>query len=291
MNLRLKKRFLVCVGGAECGFHAGMSYPGPPDPSRLWRVLRPVGEAALDLIYPRRCCGCQGPLAETAPRSGVPAWFCGPCAEELPWVEAPYCEMCGETYDGAFTQEFRCMNCRGRRLGFDFAVAACHADGAVRELVHKFKYERRLHLRGALAALLLRSLDDPRLAAEDLAAWLLVPVPLHAAREADREFNQSRELCRRLGRLTGIPVADVLVRTRETDTQVRLARKERLKNLRGAFSLRPERPWRKITPLQGRRILLVDDVFTTGATTSECARVLVQEGGAEKVAVITLARG
>lgn len=273
------------------GGHFSMAYPGPPPPSRLRRVLGPVWEAWLDLVYPRLCPACQTPLDDAAPRHGVRAWFCGTCADELPWVEAPYCQVCGETYEGDLAREFRCMNCQGRRLAFEFAVAACHADGAVRELVHKFKYERRLHLRGALAELLLRPLADPRLAAEDLGGWLLVPVPLHAARETDREFNQSRELCRRLGRLTGIPVADVLARTRETDTQAHLARKERLKNLRGAFGLRPGRPWRKPAALQGRRILLVDDVFTTGATTSECARVLLREGGAEKVVVITLARG
>jgi len=213
------------------------------------------------------------------------------CADDLPFIEPPYCMVCGETYDGAFSGGFRCMNCKGRRLEFEFAVAACRAEGAVRELVHQFKYERRLHLRGTLAALLLRTLHEPRLAGENLADWLLVPVPLHRGRERDREFNQSRELCRRLSELTGIPAFDALVRTRETDTQAHLDRDERLKNLRGAFALRKPRPWQEKTVLQGRRILLVDDVFTTGATTSECARVLRHEGGAEKVVVITVARG
>lgn len=269
-----------------------MSYPGPPAPSCLRRTLRPVWGAAVDLIYPRLCCGCQTPLAADAPRSGVPAWFCRACADALPWVEAPYCRVCGEVYEGELTAPFRCQNCEGRRLAFEFAVAACHADGPARELVHRFKYEGQQHLRGALAALLLRVLEEPRLAGENLAEWLLVPVPLHASREAEREFNQSRELCRRLGGLSGIPVADVLVRSQETDTQASLDRHERLQNLRGAFSLRQARPWRRGPALlQGRAILLVDDVFTTGATTNECARVLVREGGAQKVVVITLARG
>ncbi|MDB6005866.1 MAG: hypothetical protein JWR15_2853 [Prosthecobacter sp.] len=246
-------------------------------------MLGPAWLALVDLIYPRLCCLCQVPVED--------GWFCEACAAALPLVEAPYCCVCGEVYDGALTQEFRCTNCSGRRLEFEFAVAACHAEGPMRELIHQFKYERRLQLRGALASLMLRSLEEPRLARENLAEWLLVPVPLHRSREGEREFNQSWELCQRLSGLTGIPAAKALMRTRETDQQAGLGRAERLKNLRGAFALQRRRPWQSKIDLQGRNILLVDDVFTTGATTNECARVLRREGGAEKVVVITTTRG
>jgi len=265
----------------SCGL---MSFPGPPVPSRVQRLLRPVWQAWVDLVYPQLCCVCRVPVDE--------GWFCEVCAGALPRVEAPYCKVCGEVYEGALTNEFRCTNCSGRRLEFEFAVAACHAEGAMRELIHQFKYERRLQLRGALASLMLRILEEePRLAGEDLAEWLLVPVPLHRSREAEREYNQSWELCTRLSGLAGIPAANALVRTRETEQQAGLSREERLKNLRGAFAVRPPRRWQPKISLQGRRILLVDDVFTTGATTSECARVLRREGGAEKVVVITVTRG
>ncbi|OYW76057.1 MAG: hypothetical protein B7Z37_10625 [Verrucomicrobia bacterium 12-59-8] len=259
-----------------------MSFPGPPVPSRLQRLLQPVWLSLADLVYPRRCCVCQ------VPQEG---WFCQACTNALPWVEAPYCRVCGEVYDGELTHEFRCTNCSGRRLEFEFAVAACRAEEAMRELIHQFKYGRRLQLRGALATLMLRILEEPRLARESLGEWLLVPVPLHPSREADREFNQSWELCLRLSRLTGIPAAKALRRTRETDAQASLDRMERLKNLRGAFAVQKPRFWQPKIDLQGRRILLVDDVFTTGATTNECARVLRREGGAEKVVVITVTRG
>lgn len=261
-----------------------MSFPGPPTPSHLQRLLRPVWSALVDLIYPRQCCVCHLPLAE--------GWFCQGCADALPLIAAPYCKVCGEVYaDGAFTREFRCANCSGRKLEFEFAVAACHAKDSARELIHQFKYERRLHLRGALATLMLRALEDPRLAQENLAEWLLVPVPLHHSREEEREFNQSWELCLRLSSLTGIPAAKALIRTRATDSQARLRRHERLKNLRGVFAMQPPRFWQPNIDLRGRRILLVDDVFTTGATTNECARVLRREGGVEKVVVITTTRG
>lgn len=260
-----------------------MSFPGPAAPSRLWRLLRPGWEAVVDLVFPRLCCVCEAPVGE--------GWFCEGCEEGMPWVEAPYCGVCGEVYEGAVEGDFRCMNCSGRRLEFEFAVAACRAEGAVREMVHGFKYERRLHLRGALAGLLMRTLEERRLAGEDLGEWLLVPVPLHGGREADREYNQSWELCVRLSEMTGIRAVRALVRTRETVTQAGLSRVERLRNLRGAFELR--RGWfgRGRMGLEGRRILLVDDVFTTGATTNECARVLRRAGGAEKVVVITVTRG
>lgn len=260
-----------------------MSFPGPPECSDLQRWLRVGWGAVVDLVYPRLCCVCRGPVEE--------GWFCEGCVEGLPWVEEPYCMVCGEVYEGAMEQGFRCMNCGGRRLEFEFAVAACRAEGVVREMIHRFKYERRLHLRGALAWLLMRVLEERRLAGENLGEWLLVPVPLHGCREADREFNQSWELCVRLGEMTGIRAVNALVRVRETVPQAGLDRDERLRNLRGAFELRRGRGGCGEGGLRGRRVLLVDDVFTTGATTNECARVLRRVGEAEKVVVITVTRG
>ncbi|MEZ5385622.1 MAG: ComF family protein [Prosthecobacter sp.] len=268
-----------------------MSYPGPAQRSPWRRAAAPVLEGLLDLIYPRLCCLCKVPLAPQTPRRGGKAWFCEGCEAGLPLVEPPYCHVCGETYDGAFTKAFRCQNCGDRRLEFEFAVAACRAEEGARELIHQFKYERRLHLRAPLAALLLRTLEEPRLIRENLQDWLLVPVPLHRNRELDREFNQSWELCRRLSQWTGIPATNALERRHATDSQAGLDREQRLRNLRGAFGIRHPLPWQRPIPMSGRSVLLVDDVFTTGATTSECARVLKREGGAEKVVVITVARG
>lgn len=272
-----------------------MSYPGPPPHSRLWRLLRPVTRAAEGLVFPPVCVVCSAPLTAMVERHEEPNWFCKPCLETIEPQVPPYCSKCGEMYDGAFTNAFRCSNCEGLKLEFDFAVAACTARGPVRELIHRFKYGRRLHLRAALAVLLRRVLDEERLKDEDLSQWLLVPVPLHAGRESDREFNQSWELCLRLARITGIPASALLERIRPTEKQANLNRRQRQENLRGAFRLRTARrwPWPSEPPrsLKGRKILLVDDVLTTGSTTSECARVLKNDGGAEKVVVITVARG
>lgn len=248
-------------------------------------------DSVLDLVYPRRCHGCETAVLPALPRAGLKAWFCEACAEELPRLDPPYCAVCGEPFDGAMTDAFRCWNCEGRRIAFDFAVSAFKAEGAVRELIHQFKYNRQLARRGALTDLLLDALNDPRLAAEDLSSWLLVPVPLHFWRERRREFNQSWELCRELSQRTGIPTAKALRRRLSTQTQARLDREQRLANMRGVFALRRSLPWLKAPNLRGRRILLVDDVLTTGATTHACAKILKRQGGAEKVVVITAARG
>lgn len=248
-------------------------------------------QRVLDGFYPRVCRHCEVKLPDEAPRQGVAAWFCTPCQNELTAIEAPYCSVCGEAFSGAMTQAFRCSNCSCRRLSYDFAVAGYKITSPLREVIHRYKYGRDLSLRAALADLLLPALNDPRLAAEDLTQWLLVPVPLHITRRIWRGFNQSWELCRQISRSTGIPAAQPLTRQVRTESQAHLQRRKRLANLKGAFSLTRPLPWRPRQDLQGRNILLVDDVLTTGATAHECAKVLKLEARVEKVVVITAARG
>ena len=243
--------------------------------------------ALLDLVYPRRCEGCAEPLAFG--REAEARWLCDECLRALPRIVPPFCNVCGEPYDGAITESFRCANCEDLKLRFDFAVAAYRGDKLVRELVHRFKYNKQQHLSGVLGALLVRALEDERLAAmrEHLAA--LIPVPLHHTRQREREYNQAWELCVELSKRTGIPALDALKRVRATTAQASLTRNQRTENLRGAFSARGS--ILRSGELKGKTVLLVDDVLTTGSTTSECARMLKREAGVEKVVVITVARG
>jgi ComF family protein len=159
-------------------------------------------------------------------------------------------------------------------------------DGA-RELVHAFKYQRRIHLHRELGALAAEALDDPRIAARK--DWILVPVPLHWRRQQWRWFNQAHEIARNIARLRGLPLTRALHRSRATPQQILLTRDQRLKNLRNAFRL--SRHERKHRRLQGKPVLLVDDVFTTGSTAHECASVLKDQAGAEIVVVLTALRG
>lgn len=251
--------------------------------SRLGNRFAPWLHALLNLLYPRTCRVCDVPLADRD-------WFCRSCEQAFPTLDPPFCQVCGEPYDGPMDRPFRCDNCADRKLHFDFAIAGYRAEGEVRELIHRFKYGCDITLRAPLSRMLCRALDDPRLQAEDLRAWTLVPVPLHRTREREREFNQSHELCLQLAHLTGMSVQPVMKRLRPTDKQARLTRAQRLENLRGAFSLR--RGFQgKASPLAGAKVLLVDDVFTTGATTDECARILRREAKVQKVVVIAVARG
>jgi competence protein ComFC len=243
--------------------------------------------ALLDLVYPRRCEICEQPLEPN--RAGAGQWLCQECLDRLPRIEPPFCKVCGEPFEGAMTDVFQCGNCAELTLHFEFAVSPCRARDAVRLMIHRFKYQRRLDLRGALSSLLAEVFEDPRLAALDRTSWTLVPVPLHPARERERQYNQAWELCRELSARSEFPARKAMRRVRPTTAQASLTRHQRIENLRGAFAM--DGSVLRGDLLRGANVLLVDDVLTTGSTTSECARVLRREGGVEKVVVITVARG
>jgi ComF family protein len=179
------------------------------------------------------------------------------------------------------TSGFLCGSCRKRRPGFDYARSAARYEDALREALHAFKFRGRRALAAPLGDLLAEAVEG-RLPHGD--PDLLVPVPLHPRRERERGFNQAALLARRVGRAWGCRVGDrVLARAVATPSQTELDAPARRANVRGAFRLRrPEL-------IVGRHVVLVDDILTTGATLSECARCL-REGGAARVGALTVAR-
>jgi competence protein ComFC len=240
---------------------------------RVWRWI----ERGLALIYPDVC-----QLCATRAATAAEGYVCSRCQRGVRFVEPPFCQRCGLPFEGDLTVAFTCANCRDLELHFEFARSAVLAHGAVLEVIHRYKYQRALWFEPFLAGLLARK-AGPELPP---GGWdALVPVPLFPARERHREFNQALRLARRLGAVAGIPVhAGALRRVRPTQTQTRLSREERADNMREAFVLR------RGARVDGLRCVLVDDVFTTGATTSACARVL-KAAGARAVCVWTVARG
>ena len=99
-----------------------MSYPGPPSPTTAQRLWRPLWERLLDLVYPRICRSCESILPGEAPHAGLENWLCEACRQRLSPVEAPCCAVCGEPFSGAMERPFKCSNCEGRRLAFEFAA-------------------------------------------------------------------------------------------------------------------------------------------------------------------------
>lgn len=238
-------------------------------------MLRRAGEALLSLFFPPHCATCG---ADTP--GGV--HVCAKCAEGARRIEAPFCQRCSQPFEGDITGTFTCSNCSDREFHFECIVAPYLARDVVRECIHKFKYERQFHLRRQLAEWAAAGLDDERIRAQPFD--MFVPVPLHAARKREREFNQAEVIARLLARRAAVPVRNAIERIRYTTTQTRLDRHERMENLRGAFRVRHP------AVVQNRHIILVDDVFTTGSTVEECARVL-RAAGAASVRALTVARG
>ena len=231
-------------------------------------------QAAVSLLYPAMCTICGKNL-----RAGE--YLCNGCEAKAVRIVAPFCETCSEPFEGSISSAFTCANCAHRTIYFDAAVAAYRGRGIVRDVIHEFKYDRQIHLRHVVARWLGAALDDERL--RDVSLDVIVPVPLHPARQRERGFNQASLLAELFSAQTSIPSKPLLERIRYTTTQTALDRSERMENLHNAFRLR------KNADVRGLRVLLIDDVLTTGSTLSECARVL-KRAGAMSVHAATAAR-
>jgi ComF family protein len=246
--------------------------------STLVESLKGWLNAGLGFIYPEACQLCG--QARATPAQG---FVCAGCFAQVQFIQPPICERCGMPYEGDITTRFaECANCRGVELHFRSARSAVAARDQVLDVLHRYKYGRALWFEPFLAQLLIARAEIQL--RQEQWDWL-VPVPLHPAKERQREFNQAQRLADRLGEAADLPVnASLLQRVVPTRTQTRLTRRERQENVRNAFALRDG------VRLNGERIVLLDDVFTTGATTSACAKVLLA-GGAGEVCVWTVARG
>lgn len=241
-----------------------------------WRGLRAAARVILDFILPPRCLACGAMV-------GDDAGLCAACWSRLRFIEAPLCQRCGAPFELPAPGASVCASCLARAPAFDRARAAFAYDDDSKALVLRLKHGDRLDAAAALGRLMARA--GAELLAE---ADLVTAVPLHRWRLFHRRFNQAAVLARaaaKAARAPGELVPDLLVRRRATPIQGGLGRLGRRRNVAGAFAPRPGAKAR----IKGRRVLLVDDVHTTGATLEECARVL-KRAGAARVDVLTLAR-
>src|SRR5437867_9627667 len=170
-------------------------------------------EAAVSPLYPPVCTICGGTV-----RAGN--YLCNRCEAKAVRIVAPFCQKCSEPFEGAITSEFTCANCAHRTIHFDAAVSAYRGRGIVCEIIHEFKYGRQIHLRHLVARWLHAALDDERLRGRQFA--IMVPVPLHSARQRERGSNQASLLAALLNAQTSIPSKPLLDRIRYTNTQTAL---------------------------------------------------------------------
>jgi ComF family protein len=250
-------------------------------PPTISAALRTLGVHLTDALFPPRCAGCGGFEAKL---------FCAECAARLRPIKAPLCRVCGDPFDTLSLPAPECANCRAtkrnRPPAFDVARSVWEMEGPAREALHALKYQERTVFAEALGGALAELLRTDDVLAH-FSPHYIVPIPLHPWRRWRRGYNQSELLAGSLGRCLGVPAIDLLFRTRFTRPQVGLTRDERAVNLRGVFQVDckklPEHE------LLGARILIVDDVYTTGSTIGECARVL-KKAGCSEVAAVTVAR-
>jgi ComF family protein len=240
-------------------------------------TLKSWCDAGFALVYPPVCQLCGEHRA--VPQEGL---VCSHCRGKVRFIKPPFCERCGLPYEGEITTPFACANCRELEFHFRSARSAVAAGGVILESMHRYKYRQAIWFEPFLADVFLRQ-AVPALRGQ---SWdLIVPVPLHPTKRREREFNQAERMASHLSEATKIPLnKHLLRRVIPTRTQTLLTRQQRAANVRGAFAMRHG------LRLPGKRVILVDDVFTTGATTDACARVL-RAGGADEVCVWTVARG
>lgn len=240
-------------------------------------MLNRLIQGLVDIIYPKICFICKNKIVPQVKDTVV----CRPCEEKILINPPPFCRSCGRQLKTNSTAKGICPGCIKNHLYFDRAFSPCIYDGVIRDLIGGFKYKNRDYFGKYLSQFMINFIREYRLPVGYID--LVTPIPLHRSRLREREFNQARVLAEHIAReFNKVIDNNILIRHRHTLTQTELGIKERFTNIKGCFSLK------KGVSLKNKNILLVDDVLTTGATTSEAAKTL-KEAGAAIVFVLTLA--
>jgi ComF family protein len=233
----------------------------------VYGLVQEYTQALLDLLYPPRCVSCQNP----------DAWLCRHCLNNILFIKAPFCERCGTSLATPLSS---CGQCHKNPLKYidGIRAASLFKNNPIRPAIHYLKYNTRKAVAAILGQILAEAYQR-----YDLSADVIVPVPLHPARLRERGYNQSELLARNVGRILSLPInTTTLQRVRQTKSQMELGAEERYRNVVGAFICRDN-------ALAGQRVLLIDDVSTTGSTLDACADALKQ-GGVSSVWGLTLAK-
>jgi ComF family protein len=238
----------------------------------LNEVLRDIA----DVIFPPQCLGCT----EIIPHLSGQA-FCPACKEQIRFLTGSLCPICGIAFFASPAQDHLCGNCLEKKPYFSLARAVASYETLILNLIHQFKYGHNITVGSALASFM-AEFNFPDFDFTEYS--LIIPVPLHIRRLRERGFNQALILANAIGEKYQISVNfSLLKRLKFTLTQTGLDRSAREKNVKGTFAAIDN------SKIDSQNIILIDDVYTTGATVNQCAKTLIK-AGANKVAVLTLAR-
>ncbi len=239
---------------------------------------RTLARTGYDLFFPRKCRSCSAAFDE-----GPSNWICSPCLETIAPIDEAVCGTCGKfLYIDYHVDPYQCGDCLEDPPPYQLLRSFGKYEDTLRNIIHWFKYNRIPGLADDLARFLMNLIKKPDFP-KDFEAICYVPV--HKKKLIERGFDPAFLIAQKLSIESGRPIlAGSLLKTRETVPQVLLARKDRLKNVKGSFSFMGEEKL-----IQGKKVLLVDDVFTTGATTRECSNILMKHG-AKTLYCLTAAR-
>lgn len=240
-------------------------------------MLRNLLAGLTNLVYPRVCVICKDKLKDHAKADD---FVCLECWNKIKKNNPPFCHSCGRHLEKRYFSTNICPDCIKTPLNFDRAFSPCIFEGTLKELIHHFKYRGKDYLGTALSRLMIDFIDEYDLPLEILD--YIIPIPLHKARLREREFNQANILGKKIAdRYNKQILEDVLLRQTNTKTQTDLELDQRRANVENCFKVE------KADLIKNKNILLVDDVLTSGATTSEAALTL-KRNGANIVFVLTL---
>ncbi|MFH0858116.1 MAG: ComF family protein [Candidatus Omnitrophota bacterium] len=240
-------------------------------------MLRSLIRGLVDIAYPKVCLGCKCRLDASTTNE----YICSRCWSKIKKIAPPFCHSCGRHLEKNNRTKNICPECLKKRLYFDRAFSPCSYEGIIKDLIHEFKYKGKEHLAKPLSKIMAGFIREYSLPIDYLD--LIIPMPLHKTRLREREFNQAEALAKHIAAEFNKNLAPAaLIRRRQTKTQTDLAVERRFMNVEKSFAASGG------IDLKNKNLLIVDDVLTTGATSSEAALAL-KDAGANIVFVLTLA--
>ena len=232
----------------------------------------------VNLFYPALCRGCGKKSTKWNQN------ICTSCLKRIKKRLPPFCAKCGKQIAGDPEEQNVCVDCKNDSIYFDRALSVFRYEGLLKDLIHDFKYKKMTSLSEELVAIASGFIEEHNVGKK---SDLVLSIPMHRKRFLEREVNTSDILAKSMAKKLNIPYSSgALKKIKNTSPQSRLSRAQRIDNITYSFSI----PEKRIDEIRHKNILLVDDLFTTGSTVNECAKML-KESGSGLIEIITLARG